>query len=201
MKVGLILECGPQGADKMVCQHLVKMLNPKIELKYTFLTNKKGLIEDCAGAASLLLSGGCDRVLIVWDLHPGWREDGEKPCRKEDREQILEKLNDEGIGDSKIFLVCIEQELEAWLLADERAICEVLSTAAHPVDYIKREKKPERLQNPKKILSGYFYEAKGFPYSDLTHAKQIVERIPDFKRLRKCKTFARFALKVADIKL
>ena len=40
MKVGLILECGPQGADKAVCEYLVKLLNPEIEVVSRTLDNK-----------------------------------------------------------------------------------------------------------------------------------------------------------------
>ena len=54
MKVGLILECGPQGADKAVCEHLAKLLDPEIEIVTLTLDNKPGLIENCAEAATTL---------------------------------------------------------------------------------------------------------------------------------------------------
>jgi hypothetical protein len=47
------------------------------------LDNKKKLVEDCGPVAKALLSE-CEKVIIVWDLYPAWREKGIKPCRHED---------------------------------------------------------------------------------------------------------------------
>lgn len=200
MKVGLILECGPQGADKAVCEHLAKLLDPEMEVVSVPLDNKPGLIENCADTAKNLFEiDGCDRVVIIWDLYPAWREAGERPCVIEDREQILEKLNGAGIIDN-VSLVCIVEELEAWLLSEHQAISAVLSRPTREVR-IGRVQYPERVRNPKAALNRLFQENTGRPYSDLVHAKQIVRHIADTNRLRRCKTFVRFALEVADVEL
>jgi hypothetical protein len=47
MKVGMIFECGPDGADKKVCEHLAYQLDPDIEISSVTLTNKPGLVENC----------------------------------------------------------------------------------------------------------------------------------------------------------
>lgn len=201
MKVGLILECGPQGADKAVCEHLAKLLDPEIEVVSRTLGNKLGLIENCADVAAALLEfDGCDRVVIVWDLYPAWRKADERPCRKQDREQILEKLDEAGIVNSNVFLVCIKEELEAWLLSEHQAISFVLSRPTREVR-IGREQYPERVRNPKAALNRHFQENTGRPYNDLIHASQIVRNIDNFNRLRRCETFVRFALKVANVVL
>lgn len=199
MKVGLILECGPQGADKAVCEHLAKLLDPEIEIVTLTLDNKPGLIENCAEAATTLFELDlCDRVIIVWDLYPAWRTGGERPCRKQDRNLILEKLDSAGIANRDIFLVCIKEELEAWLLSEHQAISFVLSKPHREVK-IGREQFPERVRNPKTVLNKHFQENTGRPYNDLVHAKQIVQNIDNCNRLRRCETFPRFALKVANI--
>lgn len=201
MKVGLILECGPQGADKAVCEYLATLLDPEIEIVSLTLNNKPGLIENCADATKNLFElEGCDRVVIIWDLYPAWRIGGERPCLIEDREQILEKLNNAEVNNTNVFLVCIKEELEAWLLSEHQAISAVLSRPTREVR-ISREQYPERVRNPKAALNRLFQENTGRPYNDLIHAKQIVQNIANTNRLRRCSAFVRFAFKVADIEL
>ncbi|NER50235.1 MAG: hypothetical protein F6J92_26880 [Symploca sp. SIO1A3] len=93
MKIGMIFECGPDGADKSVCEHLVRMLNPDIEIAPSVtLGNKPNLLSECGIFAAQLLADGCDRIVIIWDLYPAWREKGQRPCRKEDCEMIKDSL-------------------------------------------------------------------------------------------------------------
>ncbi len=197
MKVGLVFECGPDGPDQQVCEYLARELSPGIEISSVTLDNKPNLVSECGEATVSLLDEGCERVIIIWDLYPAWRARGERPCRKEDREAIFQSLAQAGVTSPYVYLVCIEEELEAWLLADERAISDLLSRRTHPVR-LKRIRNTERVSNPKKRLNRIFKEHSGRRYSDLTDAKKIVERLPDFNRLRRCDTFVRFVLKVAD---
>lgn len=193
MKVGMIFECGPDGADKKVCGYLARKLLPDIEVSSVTLDNKPKLISECGNAADVLLGQGCERIVIVWDLYPPWREKGQTPCRKEDRENIAKSLLEAGVTSSNVYLVCIEQELEAWLLADGRAISQCLSTTAHKVR-IKDRKNTERLNNPKRQLNKLFKEH-GRVYDDVIHAQKIIQTMPDLSRIKKCTTFIRFAAK------
>jgi hypothetical protein len=197
MKIGLIFECGPEGADKKVCEYLARKLKPEIEIVSITLDNKPGLIEGCGLAAAELLGEGCDRVVIVWDLYPPWREKKQKPCRRKDREDIKRSLIEAGVTSANVYLVCITEELEAWLLADGRAVSDVLSTPEHSVK-VKDEKKPEQVRNPKKRLTKIFKEHIGQPYNDMIHAERIVRKLQDFTRIRRSKTFVRFAFKATD---
>ena len=36
MKVGLLFECGQEGADKKICEAIVNAIQPKIEAVYRF---------------------------------------------------------------------------------------------------------------------------------------------------------------------
>jgi hypothetical protein len=198
MKVGMIFECGPEGADRKVCEYLARRLDPSLRLTSITLGNKKNLLADCGKAAAYMLVEGCERVVIVWDLHPSWRES--PPCRKEDREHILRALKAADVDTAKVFLVCIEEELEAWLLADNRALELVLSKPHRPVR-ISRERHPERVHNPKKRIMQIFRQEVKRPYNDLIDAEKIVKALPDLDRISRVATFARFAQKVANITL
>ena len=194
MKVGMIFECGPDGADRQVCEHLAHLLLQDIEVVSVPLGNKTGLLSDCGPAAAGLLRKGCERIVIVWDLYPSWRR-GEHPCRKEDREIIQGSLSTSGVQMQQVDLVCIEEELEAWLLADGRALSTVLSRPTHPVR-VRNVRNPDQIQNPKKRLNRIFNQHSGQPYSDRTHARKIVEALPDLNRIRRIPTFVRFAVKL-----
>lgn len=63
MKIGMIFECGPDGADKKVCEHLARMIEPDITISSVTLDNKPNLISECGIAAAQLLLDGCDRVI------------------------------------------------------------------------------------------------------------------------------------------
>ena len=199
MKVGMIFECGPDGADRKVCEHLAKRIKPDLKIESVPLDSKPKMIRGCGQRAALLLAGGCERVVIVWDLYPAWRERGAKPCRKEDRDSIMRSLKAADVDTDKVFLVCIEEELEAWLLADHRATSQFLSKPHRKVK-LRPQRFPER-DNPKKRLRKIFNKHIGRDYVDRDHAENIAKAIPDFKRLRKVETFRRFALKIADVKL
>ena len=196
----MIFECGPQGADRKVCEVFVKKLNPDTQIEPITLNNKPNLIAQCGTfAAELLKEDKCDRVVIVWDLYPAWREAGQKPCRKEDREAILKSLAEASVPLDKAFLVCITEELEAWLLADRRALVTMFPRLKP--DKIKDYKDPESVQNPKKVLNNLFQEARMGRYTDYQHAARLAGHIPDLSRLKRCSSFVRFALKVTDQQL
>ncbi|NER78894.1 MAG: DUF4276 family protein [Leptolyngbya sp. SIO1D8] len=189
MKVGMIFECGPEGPDKKVCEHLALRINSGIQISSVTLDNKKNLVNECGKAASTLLEEGCDQIIIIWDLHPNWRTS--KPCRKEDCETIHESLKNEGVPIEQVKLVCIEEELEAWLIADEKVISEHLSRPTNKVKF-KKVKKPEQKKNPKAHLIKNFKELSGRMYNDLIDAEKIIKREPDLKSLRRCSSFVRF---------
>jgi hypothetical protein len=192
MKVGLILECGPEGADIQVIEYLIRTFYRHIEeISSVALNNKPGLIANCGNAAAQLIVDGCDRVIVIWDLYPAWREDGQKPCLVNDRNAILHSLAVAGVAADKTVLVCIMEELEAWLIADGRALSKFLSTPAHPVS-VTDSKKPESQRNPKKHLSSITQQHRGWKYEDRTHAIRIARHIPDLSKLRKSTTYCRF---------
>ena len=192
LKIGLILECGPQGADKKVCEILLRKLKPEIKCVSVTLSNKPNLVSQCGESASQLLNTeNCDRVLVIWDLYPTWREN-KKPCLKEDRESIFQSLKSSRVDLAKVHLICIQEELEAWLLADGRAISKVLSRPTRPVT-IKDERHPDRVQSPKTKLTCVYQTHIHRKYSDLVDAEKIALQILDFSKIKRSESFRRFA--------
>ncbi|MBN1292667.1 MAG: DUF4276 family protein [Candidatus Latescibacteria bacterium] len=206
MKLGFVFECGPEGPDVKVCLYLLKMLDDTVETAFEALTNKPGLINDCGRAAKNLIEiENCDKVIVVWDLFPAWREKGQNPCRKEDREAIAEAMKNAGISKKRYEMVCIEEELEAWLISDERVLRKFISRKIHPhpVGNIKKIKNPEGRKNPKTWLTKLFNREIGGrrKYNDIIDAEHIVKGFEDFNRIRNSATFRRFALKTVGRKL
>ena len=189
MRVAMIFECGPRGPDEQVCTHFAKRLNPDIEIKTVTLSSKPSLISDCGEAARVLSDEGWDPVVIIWDLYPGH---GRKPCRRQDRKEILAALSRSRVTSPPARLVCIEAMLESWLLGDGTALSSVLSRPTHPAN-VKRQTHPERIKNPKKLLVRLFNEHLGRPYSDRQDAVRVARAMDLEKVRRRCSTFERFA--------
>lgn len=195
-KVGFIFECGPHGADKQVCEYLAKQVRAEITPVSRTLDNKANLLRDAGRVAAELLIDGCERVVIVWDLRPAWPEKKEKPCRRIERLAILDAVDKAGVVGKPVYLVCVEQELESWLLADETKITSHLSTPAHTYT-ARKTKHPDRVPNPKSVLINHFREAGRGRYDDRIHAiKVITSNEINLKKLERSVSFARFSDKL-----
>jgi hypothetical protein len=204
MKVGIIFECGRDGADVQVCRHLVEKLRPDTKIDAQFMDEKKSLIENCGLVASILVES-CDRVVILWDLFPAWREKHIKPCRREDRANIFSSLQASNVPMDKVALVCIEEELEAWLLADKRALKSMIAVCKHPhaVGNLTTFNNPERIDKPKTRLTKIFNKELGpnRRYIDYQDAIKIARAIPDFNKIKRSATFRCFAEKSVGVVL
>ena len=195
IKVGIICECGPEGAEVQVFPELAGRIDASLKIECVPLDQKPKLIRECGKTAATLFTQGCQRVVIVWDLYPAWRERENRPCRREDRLAIHESLTAAGVAPDRVGLVCLREELEAWLIADGRAVSAVLSTPAHPVR-IRHGRNPESIRNPKKRLGQIFKQNTGRQYSDRQHAIQIVRELPDLSQLEAIPAFGRFKTKL-----
>lgn len=80
MKIGYVFECGPDGGDMKVLKHLTSLIAPNATFDYEALSVKTTLLSESGKAVKRLLDDGCEKVFIVWDLYPAWREDKGKPC-------------------------------------------------------------------------------------------------------------------------
>ena len=197
MKIGFIFECGPQGADKCVCEYLASQLRPGVQLVSRTLDNKPNLLSEAGKVAAQLFADGCQCVLIVWDLRPAWPDKKHKPCRHNERLAVLQALAQAGITVTQpVHLVCIEQELESWVLADEKNISDFLSTPTRQYT-AKKVSKPDQVQNPKSLMMNHFKTARGVRYDDRIHAVKILsQNPPNLKKLSRSPSFARFENKL-----
>lgn len=195
--IGFIFECGPQGADKQVCEYLAAHICPQNKFTSKTLDNKPNLLRDAGKVAAQMLKDKCVAVLIVWDLRPAWPGDTPKPCRKKERTQLLQVLDDAGVAQkAPVYLVCIEQELESWLLASDHAISAVLSTDTRPYE-VNRVRHPDRVNSPKSEMMKHFDTARGWRYEDRNDAARTLRAADiDLKRLRRSVSFARFEEKL-----
>jgi hypothetical protein len=196
MKVGFIVECGPQGAESKVIPHLARMIEATLDIVDPITLNSKRLLkENCGRWTKALFDRGCARVLIIWDLQSDWGEYEGRGCRHDDKEAIFQSLRNAGLPstDNRIQLVCIEKMLESWLIADERALSDLLSTEAHKLK-IKRVRSPESISNPKAFLITLFRKSGGRfrRYEDTIHAIQIAQKIQNLTRLQRLESFRRF---------
>lgn len=197
MSIGMIFECGPQGADKLVCEYLASELRPGIGLRSVTLDDKPNLLANAAMAAQALLADGCERVLVIWDLRPAWPDTHRKPCRAAERAHLLDTLAEQGLQGAPVYLVCVEQEFESWIVADEAKLSAFLSTAAHPYS-VPRVRRPDREKNPKSLVMKHFATARGLRYEDRVHAIKVMRTAPppNWPRLRRSDSFARFEAKL-----
>lgn len=198
MKIGLIFECGPQGADKQVCEYLAKKIRPDAEYVSKTLDNKDNLLNQAAEVAKGLIEIDlCDRVLIIWDLRPSWPDMKTKPCRWAERQKLLADLQANMLQNKAIFLICIEQEFESWLLADKDAVNSFLSRPAHIYSGATTVSRPDNEKNPKSRMMGYFKAARGCKYDDKVHAIGIIKQeCLNLKKLRRSNSFGRFESKL-----
>ena len=195
--IGMVFECGPQGADKQVCEYLAKHIRPGIDIKSRTLDNKDNLLRDAGKVAAQLLKDGCVCVIVIWDLRPAWPDKTQRPCRHDERQTVLARLADAGVQpQAAVYLVCIEQELESWLLANERAISALLSSPAH-VYHVPKVKVPDTAAQPKAALIEHFKTAKGWRYDDKVDAIRVLRAaVVDLPRLRRSASFSRFEAKL-----
>lgn len=197
LTIGMIFECGPQGADKQVCEYLARHIRPGVEIKSRTLDDKVNLLRDAGRVAAQLLKDGCACVLVVRDLRPAWPDKALRPCRHDERQTVLTRLAEAGVPlTAPVGLVCIEQELESWLLANEWAISALLSSPAH--DYaVPKVKVPDAVTQPKAALVNHFKSAKGWRYDDKVDAIRVLRAADlDLPRLRRSMSFARFEAKL-----
>lgn len=193
----MILECGPQGADKLVCEYLAGKLRPGMALVSRTMDDKPNLLSNAAAVAAVLLADGCERVLIIWDLRPAWPDTTNKACRAVERDALLQSLSAAGLKGRPVYLVCVEQELESWLLADETNLSGYLSTPTRSYR-VARARKPDRVGNPKSKVMNHFMAAQGRRYEDRIHAIKVLRRSePNWARLRQSDSFARFEAKLS----
>jgi hypothetical protein len=187
MKIGLILECQPGGADATVYPYVIKRICKKLNIqKAETLIQKKRLInEGPVVAQGLIEIDKCDYVFFIWDRKPRW-EDRLGNCQT-DSNKIATSLQGLGVDMNKIVLCCIDEELESWLISDSRGFMEwIRSKTTHPLPEIGDHKKKAEQCSPKNKIKNYLNNHyPTWKYDDIKDNVKIVECFPDFDRAAK----------------
>ena len=169
MKVGFIFECAIGGPDERVYSYLAKHFCSSITPMPLCKTNKKNLKDECANDVRILLKGGCKKVVIIWDKMPPWG--GAADCKR-DKADIKRKLKNEGMTNFKdIFLLCIDEELESWMISDGRAFSHYFQSFSTKrlVDFPDYKSKVQQKNAKSKIWK---YNGK---YNEFTDAIKVVK--------------------------
>jgi len=205
MRIGFIVECTQEGPEESVLKAVMQTFCPKDEPLFSPMIDKGKLLEGAQAEAAKLLAGGCSKVFVLWDWHPldsrwtghvnpRWRPG---VCRVEAHD-LRGKLKRAGLPSGRVVLICIAQELEAWALADHRAIAAVIARRRRrPVEPVRRTKRPEQCPDPEQTLENIFreFDVELAKYTDVPAIIELA-RTNRFKRLRTCPSFVRLVEKL-----
>ena len=193
MKVGFILECGPGGPDASVYTYVAEELCKLLVFeKPQTMVNKKRLMEEGPIVAQTLLESGCDYVFFIWDRKPRWL-DQPGNCRT-DTESLTNSLVQLGVDIAKIFLCCIDEMLESWLIADSRGFMTwIRSKTKRPLPEIGDHKTRDKQVSPKEKIKDYLKNHfKKWNYNDYDDNIEIAKLLPDFNRAARWNDSFRF---------
>lgn len=174
MKVGFILECSIKGPDAEIYPYVALRLCPKLEIvKPETLGNKQVLMSEAPLVAQTLIEDGCDYVFIIWDRMPKWGGTG----RCSDHIEILEQgLAQLGVDRNRIFLCCISDMMESWMIVNGQPITAYFqSFTTKPLQYFGDNKTAALQADPKNRIKKY-----NGRYNDYVDNFRIVKLMNDF---------------------
>jgi hypothetical protein len=198
----MLCECAPGGPDVEIGEHFVEAFIPEAEFIGVPMTNKANLMRDCGREVRRLIEREqCDIVFIVWDLAPPWPNQEENRCRHRDKEGIEQSLQaayrNHTIPREKLILLCIEQMLESWVIADGEAVMERVRRRTHPPPRFNEPRRPDTDHDPKSRLISYFRQA-GRQYNEHVDAVPILQRA-SLSKLRRSQSFKRLEEKLRHL--
>lgn len=183
-KLGLIIE---DESDSTVIAELVRKLRPTA--KFSIIPVHAGgcaRIRAKAGSWSQNLAArGCNSILVVHDCDRH---------KESDLRKLLEaQIQACPIG-AKSIIIPVE-EIEAWLLADNRAIKSAMNLKREP----KFVPNPQKIRNPKEHLEALVFALsnKEKRYVNTRHNGRIAEEI-DLEQVRRCASFQHFEAFIAQ---
>ncbi|MDZ4286548.1 MAG: hypothetical protein U0984_01240 [Prosthecobacter sp.] len=191
MKIGLIVECVQEGPETKVLPALGALFRDDLSFEIESLGNKPNVLNRCGRSAKALLDlSKCDRVLVVWDARPPWKEENVEMDPEKEKQKALSSLESSGLAnDPRIRLICIVEELEAWLLADGRGITARVNQLRRARPKLKvsitDSKRVETIEWPKSVMQNLFRKYEVRDYNDWLDAGPIANAIPEAKRLLK----------------
>ena len=189
MKLGLIVECACGGPDELVFRCLIERFwgSTHVVHRVAAMVHKGKLIAEAGAVAATMMAQGCDLVLVVWDLHPGWAPPESLPRKgKVKRDCVVEanhvrrQIDAAGVPREQLLLLCIDDELESVLLADEAAIKAIIAQELKP-----RRAKPlgKSVADRSKDTLDLRFEEQGLVFFDREHDVRILREAKAAKLL------------------
>lgn len=197
MKIGFILESGPDGAEQKILDRLIPKINSALDVRRPFAHNngKHEMIASCGKDAQLLLTE-CDRVVIICDLGSERHKCGWQEGLQRDIAAIRASLQTYQVDTAKVRLLVIQEEIETWLVADHRAVAAFLCEHNPRKCTLKKAKGPQGILNPKTCLHKMFQGWRK-RYIDLEHADGIAKYLEP-QNIRHICSFVRFERLITD---
>jgi hypothetical protein len=94
-------------------------------------------------------------------------------------------------------LICVEQMLESWVLADGTTVVERVRRRTHEPPRFKEIRRPDRERDPKSRVINYFQQA-GRNYNEHVDAAPIIMSA-SLSKLRKSESFQRLEDKLRQL--
>jgi len=175
-KIGVIAE---DASDVSVINVILeKYIDKRNFTVKKFVGNGCGKLRNKCGAwAKMLAKSGCEHIMVFHDL--------DRNDEGEIRNELLSKVRKEDYPNS-IIVIPIE-ELEAWLLADAKAIKEAFNLNTSP----KEINNSEIISSPKEHLRDLVWKFGRKRYLNTTHNQKIAELCSLASFLR-CKSYRPF---------
>jgi hypothetical protein len=181
MKLGVI--CEGEKTDGPVLRKLLEAEFPAADIVIR-ATSKQVIFSAIGTIVDELLSGGCEGVIIVWDLHPVGTQMSvtsqtvhAEPCQRDQRQTLLEIarktseacqadvahlqqrygfLEEEVAGDDRVRLVCFCESFDAVFLSDEALLRKLASSEIRGAEPPPRVKVPTTVARPQQLIRQYF---------------------------------------------
>lgn len=189
MKIGFVLECTPKGPEQQVFEAFVRRLQAEgeidaVECVYRCMVNKALLFVGAAEAVSnLLQEDSCDHVFVIWDARPPWEPVATAIDCAAEYADMQAKLTAAGLPLARISSVCIQYEIETWLISDAKAFFEFPHAKKIPAS-----RKPMLQASPKDAASKMKEEIGLGRYLDFNDAKILADHVR-FRELAKIASF------------
>jgi hypothetical protein len=182
MRIGMILECTSKGPDAIIYPYLAKLFCKTLMIRngdIITLNNKANVMNESPEIAKILLDSGCDYVFIIWDRMPKWGGTGS--C-EDHKKEVSDGLNSFKVDKDKVFLCCIRDMLESWILGDGSAITQYFQSfsASHRLSQFPDYKSSVEQSQPEEKLKRYNKR-----YDKYSDNFKIVKLISDFDKIAK----------------
>ncbi|MFT3707022.1 MAG: hypothetical protein QM817_05070 [Archangium sp.] len=182
MKIGVICEGENSDGPALEC-----LLQAEFQ-DHTFvvLGTTKAAIFSAAGALiDDMLSDGCQRVVVVWDLHPvgtqmtiNAQTEADEACQMDQRRTLLAKAlgtadkcaddirelqhrydfvpSEAALAPSRVALVCFAHSFDAVFLCDTELLRTLASSEIRTAEQMGTVKRPHTVQKPQEVIRRYF---------------------------------------------